>query len=577
MVNTGMEIRKTQHSGTPKRIEDLLYFGIGLMLLLILNVWASDNFFRLDLTEDKRYSITPATKNLLRELEDVVYVDVYLEGDVPAGFKRLQRSVRETLDEFQTYAGGNVQFNFIDPATAVSQSARNEFYNNLASKGIQPTNIFDTQGGKRTEKLVFPGAVVSFGGQERGVMLLRGNIAATPEERLNQSVEGVEYQLASAIRELTQQGKPKVGWLVGQGEADSIQVRSIRQSLQELYNVQKMRPEALLEEQPEALIIANPSRAYTEQQLFMLDQYVIRGGNLLLFNDVVRVNMDSLGQGGTVAVAKPLGLDELLFRWGLRLNHNLVQDLSSGAYPVVVGNMGDQPQVRMMRWPFYPVLNNYVSHPIVRNLDATYARFVSSLDTVKAEGVRKTPLIFTSPYSRLFNAPVQVSIEDLRREIRPESYNAGPQAIAYLLEGRFTSMYKNRFLPEGVDGRGFVADSRGGKVVVVADGDFPLNEVNRRTREALPLGAAPFTQQIFANAEFIENAMAYLTNEEGLILARNKEVLIRPLDPVRLQAEKTWWQTLNLLVPVLLVVALGVGHYFWRKRKYTRFAKPQEA
>ncbi|AHM59483.1 gliding-motility associated ABC transporter substrate-binding component GldG [Flammeovirgaceae bacterium 311] len=572
-----MEIKKTQHSGTPKKIEDLLWLGIGIMLLLILNVWAADHFFRLDLTEDKRYSITPATTALLEDLEDVVYVDVYLEGDVPAGFKRLQRSVRETLEEFRTYAGGNIQYNFIDPSTAVSQNARNEFYSNLAAKGIQPTNIFDNQGGKRTEKLVFPGAVVSYGGQERGVMLLKGNMAATSEERLNQSVEGVEYELASAIRELTQQGKPQVGWLVGNGEADSIKVLSIRQTLQEQYVISSMRPEALATQQPAALIIANPTREYTEQQRYLLDQYVLRGGNLLMFLDPVRVNMDSLGQGGTVAVPQPLGLEELLFRWGLRLNQNLVQDLSAGAYPVVVGNMGDQPQMRMLRWPFYPVMNNYAAHPIVRNLDATYARFVSSLDTVKAEGVQKTPLIFTSPYSRLFNAPVRVSVEDLRRDVRPESYNAGPQPVAYLLEGRFSSLYKNRFLPEGVDESSFVADGQAGKIVVVSDGDFLINEVNRRTNEALPLGAAPFTQQIFANSDFIQNAMAYLTNESGLILARNKEIAIRPLDPVRVEAEKSWWQTLNLLLPVLMVVLLGVGHHFWRKRKYTRFAKPTEA
>ncbi|WP_236612871.1 gliding motility-associated ABC transporter substrate-binding protein GldG [Cesiribacter andamanensis] len=459
-----MQIPKSHHSGTPKKIESLLRFGIGLMLLLILNVWAADHFVRLDLTEDRRYTITPATKALLQELDDVVYVDVYLQGDVPSGFKRLQRSIRETLEEFQTYGGANIQYTFIDPTTAVSQQARNEFYSSLAQKGIQPTNIFDTQEGKRTEKLVFPGAVVSYGGQERGVMLLRGNMAAPAEERLNQSIEGVEYQLASAIRELTRQGQSRLGWLVGQGEADSLQVQSIRQTLQEQYSLQNLRPEQLAEQQPATLLIANPTRTYTEQQLFLLDQYVMRGGNLLVFMDAVRVNMDSLAQsGGTIAVAQPLGLEDLLFRWGLRLNQNLVQDLSSGAYPVVVGNMGNQPQMRMLRWPFFPVLNNYAPHPIVRNLDATYARFVNSLDTVKADGVRKTPLIFTSPYSRLFNAPVQVNIEDLRRDVRQESYNAGPQAVAYLLEGNFTSLYKNRFLPEGVEERGFKADGQGAK------------------------------------------------------------------------------------------------------------------
>lgn len=560
-----------QYSGTQKKIESLLQIGITLLLLLIVNVVGQDYFFRLDLTEDKRYSITEASRNMLSGLEDVVYVEVYLEGDVPAGFRRLQNSIRETLEEFRTYAGANVQYTFINPSKATSAAARNEFYKSLADKGIQPTNIFDTEEGKKIEKLVFPGAVVSYGGRERGVMLLRGNQAASPEEKLNQSVEQVEYALASAIQELTQEGRYRIGWLTGHGELDSIRVSSIREAISEEYDLQEVHlPTAQNLNIFDALIMAKPNQPFSETDKFKLDQYLLHGGCGLFFMEQVRVNMEEAGGEGTVALPLDLNLSELFFRYGIRIKQNLVQDLSSGAYPVVVGYSGDEPQVRMLPWPFFPVLNNYGPSPIVRNLDATYSKFVSTIDTVKAEGVRKTPLIMTSQYTRLFDAPVRVSINDLRQEINPDQYNQGARPVAYMLEGMFSSLYRNRLLPEGVPQEGFLEQGEG-KLIAVADGDFAANEVNFRTGEPYPLGFAPFTQQTFANQQFILNALAYLTNENGLIVARNKEVRIRPLDPVQLGEERTYWQVLNLAGPVLLVILLGIGFNFWRRQRYSRF------
>lgn len=560
-----------QHSGTQKKIESLLYFGITLMLLLIINVLAQDYFMRLDLTEDKRYTIADATKNMLRGLDDVVYVDVYLEGEVPAGFKRLQRSIRETLEEFRSYAGAQVQYSFIDPATATSQEARNEFYRSLAERGIQPTNIFDTEGDRRVEKLVFPGAVVSYGGQERGVMLLRGNQAATPEERLNQSVEGVEYALASAIQELAREDRYRVGWVTGHGEPSGIEVSSIRETLQEEYVLEDVTLSSAQNlHSYDAIMLVKPQTAFTEQEKYALDQYLMQGGKGLFFIETVNVNMEEAGGEGTMGIPLNLNLDDLFFRYGLRINQNLVQDLSSGAYPVVVGQMGDQPQVKMMPWPFFPVLNNYGSSPIVRNLDATYSRFVSTIDTVKAEGVSKKPLILTSQYTRTFKAPVRVSINDLRREVNPAQYNEGVQPVAYLLEGMFPSLYRNRFLPEEVDEQAYLEQGQA-KLIAVADGDFPLNEVNFRTGEPFELGFAPFTEQTFANKDFVMNALAYLTNEDGLIVARNKEVQIRPLDPIQAKEERLFWQVLNLAGPVVLIIILGLVFNYWRKRRYTRF------
>lgn len=560
-----------QHSGTQKKIESLLYFGIVLMLLLIINMLAQDYFFRLDLTEDKRYSIADASRKMLQELDDVVYVDVYLEGEVPAGFKRLQRSIRETLEEFRSYAGANVQYTFIDPSTASSQAGRNEFYRSLAERGIQPTNIFDTDRGSRTERMVFPGAIISYGGQERGVMLLRGNQAASAEEKLNQSVEEVEYALASTIQELAQDRRFRIGWITGHGEPVGKEVSSIRTAIQEKYILEEVHLSTTQNLQAyDAIMLVKPQEGFSEQEKYVLDQYLMQGGKGLFFIETVQVNMEEAGGEGTMAVPYSLNLDDLFFRYGLRINQNLVQDLSSGAYPVVVGNMGDQPQMRMMRWPFFPVLNNYGASPIVRNLDATYSKFASTIDTVKAEGVHKRPLILTSQYTRTFSAPLRVSVNDLRRELNPAQYNEGSKPVAYLLEGLFSSLYRNRFLPEGINEEGFLEEGQT-KLITVADGDFAVNEINYRTGESYPLGFAPFTQQTFANQDFVMNSLAYLTNENGLIVARNKEVQIRPLDPIQAEEERLFWQVLNLAGPVLLIIILGIVFNYWRRRRYTRF------
>lgn len=560
-----------QYSGTQKKIENLLWFGITLLLLLIVNVLAQENFFRLDLTEDKRYSIAEPTKEMLRELDDVVYVDVYLEGDVPAGFRRLQRAIRETLEEFRVYAGPRVQYTFIDPSVAKSPEARNEFYRHLADRGIQPTNIFDNQGGKKTEKLVFPGAVVSYGGKEQGVMLLRGNQAASPVEKLNQSIEETEYALATTIQELTRERRFRIGWLNGHGEADSILTSGIRQAIKNEYVLEKVNLSAADNlQQYDAIIMAKPQEPFAEQEKYKLDQYLVKGGRGLFFIDQTAVNMDSAGGQGTLALPLDLKLNDLFFKYGIRINQNLLQDLSSGAYPVVVGNMGNQPQVRMLPWPFFPVFNNFGPGTIVRNLDAVYGKFVSTIDTVKADGVKKTPLILSSQYTRTFEAPVRVSINDLRRELNPDQYQGGVKPVAYLLEGNFSSLYRNRLPPEGVSPNGF-SDQGETKLIVVGDGDFLINEINFRTGEPYPLGFAPFTQQLFANQEFVLNSLAYLTNEHGLITARNKEVSIRPLDPIKKEEEKLFWQVLNLAGPVLLIILLGVFFHYWRKRKYTHF------
>ncbi len=554
-----------------KKLESLLRLGIVLVTIIVVNLLISNQVWQWDLTEEKRYSVSPATESLLRNLDEPVYIEVYLEGDFPAGFKRLQQSVRETLDQFRAYAGTNIQYRFIDPSAVASGGAQAAYYQDLGERGIQPTNLFATENGKKTEKIIFPGAMVSVGAQETPVMLLKGNKSASPDEVLNQSIEGVEYELASAIRKMVKSDRKRIGILYGHGELDTLKMASFTNALLDKYDVLRVNlPNKQRLENYDALVMARPRTTFSEEDRFKLDQFIMRGGKLMAFIDPLHVEMDSVGGEGTIGVPYPLELQDLFFKYGFRLNTNLLQDINAGVFPVVTGMMGDKPQISMTPWPFFPIINSFGAHPISRNLDAVYTRFVASIDTVKATGIKKTPLAFSSKYTRVMSSPVRISFNDLRRDVQQENFNKSHVPVAYLLEGAFTSAFKNRILPENLRDEPFVADGVDNKLLIVADGDFVRNEMNYKTGQPLPLGFDPFTQNQYANEDMVMNAMEYLLDEDGIITARNKEVKIRLLDKVQIENDKVLWQVLNLVLPVLLVIIYGITRHFFRRKKYGR-------
>lgn len=555
-----------------KRSRDLTRFLIALAAIVLLNVLASNFFFRLDLTEDKRYTISPVTKQMLGELPEQVFVEVYLEGEFPAGFKRLQQSVRETLDEFRIYSGGNVRYEFIDPNDITDEQERAEFFQKLAQAGIQPTNLRANESGKQVERLVFPGARVMYKGKETGVMLLKGNLAASPDERLNQSVEGVEYELATAIRKMAFQGNKTIGYISGQGQLETQYVTDLLGSLQEFYRVARgeLRDIPSLEGL-DLIIIAKPTEAFTEADKYKIDQFIMNGGKAVFFVDALNANMDSVGAGGMFAMPYNLNLDDMLFRYGVRLNPTMIMDLNSGFIPIVTGYMGERPQTEMINWRFYPLLNTFSKHPITRNIDAVYSKFIGTMDTVRADGIRKTPLVYTSVYSRVMQAPVPLTLEEARMEVKPEQYQAGQQAVGYLLEGAFTSLFRNRRAPEGAANPQVREQGAPTKIAVFSDGDLVRNEVNPRTGQAYELGFDRYNNVTFANRELAMNTIHYLLDAEGLINVRSKEIQLRPLDRVRVKEERTYWQLLNLVAPIVLLGLFGVVRYYLRKRRYERF------
>ncbi|AKQ47581.1 gliding-associated ABC transporter substrate-binding component GldG [Rufibacter radiotolerans] len=553
-----------------RRRHDWTFFLVAVGLLLVLNFVANRYFFRLDLTEDKRYSISDQTKTLLANLKEPVNITVYLEGEFPAGFRRLQNSTREMLEEFRLYSDGRVQYQFIDPNANTNEEARNQFYTQLAQKGLQPTNLFAQEGDKKVEKIVFPGALISAGSKETAATLLKGSQTASPEERLNQSIEGLEYELATGIQKVASTSAGRIGVLQGHGELWLPQAADFLGTLSEYYTVNRVN----LSQVPNLnnfnlVVLMKPTQPFSEQDKYKMDQFLIRGGKLLFMLDGVRASLDSVREEGALAFPYDLNLQDMLFKYGVRVNPDLVQDLNSSFIPMVTGYMGNQPQTQLVPWRYYPLINSFSELPVTRNLDAVQTKFVSSLDTVKAMGIKKSPLMWTSQYSRKRDSPVSISLNDPRVDRYPKLFNQNAIPVGYLLEGKFQSVFKNRPVPEG-SSIPFLPESKASQIVVFSDGDLAANEVDPRSGRPLELGFDRFTRTRFANKELLKNVVDYLLNEKGLIELRGKEIKLRPLDKLKLREERTKWQAINLGIPLVLLALFGVVKFWLRKRKYAR-------
>lgn len=548
--------------------KSLVFLGILLASVIGINWLSSLVYYRIDLTEDKRYSISEATVKMLKTLDEDVEILVYLSGDFPPGFERLEKATLETLEEFKVYAGNRISYEFIDPSNAATQANREENYNELMDMGLIPTNLFANEGGKRTEKLVFPGAIIKVDSTYIPVQLLKANRSSSSEEQLNQSYEGIEFSLASAIKKLTQNERKKVGLAISHTQIAPARFSDLIATLQQDYDVflDINIPESY--DGLDALLVLKPDSTFSENEKYKLDQYLMSGGRLIFFADGVKI--DSIGREGTFGQPLDINLQDLFFKWGVRLNYDLVKDLNCAQIPLNIGNMGESPQIQPLPWRFFPLINNFGKHPITRNMDAIYSRFISSIDTIATTGkILKTPLLMTSPYTRSLNAPVFVSYTEARQQPSAEEYNGGEKLIGVLLEGNFTSLYQNRILPSDPRHADFIPEGNEGKVIVVADGDIMVNDFDTRREAPYPLGFDRVSRNIYANRDFILNALEFMTDENGLITSRNKEVQVRLLDKVKIHEERFRWQAANLLIPLLVIIFGGLSNILLRRRKFT--------
>ncbi len=546
--------------------------------LVVVNVLSAFVFFRLDLTQEKRFTLSEATQRLLTNLPDDVHIDVYLTGDLPPGFKRLENAVRETLDGFQATANQKITYRFINPDDVTNTDEKNKLIDKLQQKGLLPTNLYASEGGKRTERLVFPGAIVSYKGRETPVQLLKGNKTATAEEQLNQSYEGVEFQLASAIQKLTQtkEDRKRVGLLYSHTNVPPSRFSDLLASVQQQYDlffIDMAKPGPITG--LDLIIVPKPDSTFSEEEIFKLDQFVLNGGRALFFVDGQRV--DSVNNEGTYAQPLSLNLDNLFFRWGVRINRDVVKDYYCAAIPLNVGNLGDKPNIQLVPWRFYPLLNNFGSsgNPIVRNLDAVLGKFVSTLDTVRAIGgdgqlIKKTPLLLTSTYTKILKTPALISYNEGRQQPDPSTYTDGTRIIGCLLEGKFQSLFANRILPGDPRANGFKAEGTASRILICSDGDLLINDVDYKRNAPYPLGFDRYTRNTYANKDFALNAIDYLIDPNGVIAARSRSVTLRPLDKIRVDANRTGLQLLNLLGPLALVGLIGFVWQVVRRSQYGR-------
>lgn len=555
------------------KIQAITELGLVIAILIVLNLILTNYFFRIDLTSEKRYSLSPNTIKLIKKVDDVMYVKVYLEGEFPAGFKRLRQSTKEMLDEFVAYSGGKLEYEFIDPFEGADLKKANDIIRELGDKGLQPTNVQIKKDDESTQKLIVPGAIFYYKGKEYPVNLLKAQFGQSPETVINESIELMEYELANVLRKSVATSAKQVAFIDDNGELDKWDVADASQELKQFYSVTRIplalqTPESLGKN--DALIIAKPTTAFTEYEKFLLDQFVMHGGKILWLLETQIADMDSLNKSPLFMTGSyELNLDDMLFKWGVRIHAGLVQDLQCNAIPILSTMRNGNPQQKLLPWMFFPVAAPPAqnAHIIVKGIDPVFFQFVSGLDTTANKDVKKTVLLYSSPYSRAVPAPVQVDLNLARVQPDPYMFNQGSIPIAVLLEGRFNSLFQYRpgARPNALPYKEFIEN---GKMIVVSDGDVIRNQRKQSTGEIFPLGYDRYTNQQFGNKRFILNCMDYLCDDSGIIEVRAKEIKLRLLDKGKLKSERTKWQLINMVAPLLLLVVFGGINKWYRNRKY---------
>ncbi|WP_018611421.1 gliding motility-associated ABC transporter substrate-binding protein GldG [Segetibacter koreensis] len=557
------------------------FWWLWLSLLFVVIIYiASATHFRIDLTKEKRFSLSPSTKKVLEGLEGQVQIDVYLTGDLSAGFKKLSVASDELLNEFKEYGKGNLQYHFVRPGEGLPDSLRYQVYDSLKKMGVKTFNnqVTAKEGEEKTERLIFPAAMVTYQGRKMPVDLISGKSGMDEESSLNYSEALLEFKFADAIDKLTRKHLPIVAYAAGNGEPLNPTVRDLFDAMRNNYRfgVIDIKTGILDPDTINALLIVKPSQPFTETEKLKIDQYVMQGGKVIWFIDKLYAEMDSLLRAQTdfVAFDKNLNLDDILFKYGARINGDLLQDLKCAKQPLVVGQMGNQPQIERLPFPYYPLLSSPSNHPISRNLDDVLSIFPSSIDTVKAPGITKTVVLASDTSSRTLSTPAIVSLQSVKTEEDFRNFTKSYVPVAVLLEGRFTSLFANRLTTDLKDSlakysnRPFAsAGLKESRQIVVSDGDIVTNIVSE-SQGALPMGMQQYENYQFANREFLMNAVDFMVNPNGVLEARNKDFTLRLLDKQKILTQKSMWQLVNIALPILLVLLFGWLFQIKRKREF---------
>ena len=553
---------------TKKHIISLL---ISLIVIIVINLISSQVYQRFDLTQDKRYTLSEAAKQTIETIDAPLIVDVFLEGDFPSEFRRLRNETQQILEEFSV-ANPNLIFNFINPLE--QESTREQNIQQLAQRGMQPFQITVQDNGKTSQEVVIPWALASYNEQTVIVPLIKNKIGATDQELVNGSIQNLEYVFAEAFKKLVNPKAKKIAVLRGNAQLKDAYVADFLQKLGEHYYLAPFtldsvssNPQKTLKDLSnfDLIISAKPMEPFSEEEKYVLDQYTMQGGKSLWLTEAIVMDKDSLysNSGKAVAIMKDLNLNDFFFKYGVRINPVMVNDLYSAPITLAIGE-GSNAQFQPVQWPYSPLAANNPNHPITTNINPVRFDFASQIDTLK-NSVNKTILLRSSQLTKLVGVPSEVDLEIVTKEPDPKTYVNPYQSLAVLLEGEFTSVYENRVKPfQLTDDK---TKSVSTQMIVIADGDVIKNDVIKNKPQEL--GFDRMTGRRFGNSEFLENAVNYLLNDDGLINIRTKEVALQFLDPQKIENEKTQWQAINILLPLVFLALFGFVFNYLRKRKYS--------
>ncbi|MES1222814.1 MAG: gliding motility-associated ABC transporter substrate-binding protein GldG [Bacteroidota bacterium] len=549
-----------------------------IAIILVINILAAQFHFRIDLTKEKRYTLSAPAKKLLKQLDDNVNVDVFLKGDLKVGIKKLANSTEELLQEFKEYGNGKIHFRFYDPLANTDDSTKRTILDSLQRMGIQQmTQVAQSKKGEeQSARFVLPGAIVKYKDKIFPVNLLKGVNNSDENSLYNNAEALLEYKFANAIDKITQKQVPDIAYVIGNGEPLDFSVYNVIEGLRKNYGFGILRLDSvnIIPQQFSAIIIVKPTQKFTDAEKLKLDQYVMNGGNIIYMIDNLHAEMDSLRlDQQTIAYDRGLNLEDLFFKYGVRVNQDLVQDMQCATINFVVGMNGDKPQFQLLPWPYFPLLNGSLTHPISKNLDPVYAKFTNSIDTVKSPVIKKTVLLQTSAHGRIIGTPALVSFESVKVANDQKVFNQPDIPAAVLLEGKFSSLYTNRISSGMVDTlaniykQPFLAKAeKESKVIVCADAEVVMNEVSQRG--PLPMGYNKDIDYTFANQDFTQNCLNYLVDPSGILETRTKDFTLRLLDPQKVEDDRTFWQFINIVLPIALIILFGFIYQALRKRKY---------
>ncbi|MBR4453588.1 MAG: gliding motility-associated ABC transporter substrate-binding protein GldG [Bacteroidales bacterium] len=572
--------------------ENWKQFTLILLAIIAINIISGFVFHRFDLTKEKRFTLSASTKNMLKNLDDVVYVKVYLYGkNLPADFQELSLKTRELLDEMRAYSD-NIEYEFIDPTKGKSGAELKAIYGELYQKGLRPQAIQSMESDGVSTHYIVPGALVCYQSFEVPVQLADADegLLTQREEIINYSMEKLEYNMSNTIRRITHQQNAKVAFLKGHGELSNIDVFKAAVAIAQFYEVDSVILDNKISSifdievkdsisgdyrikgnKYDLLIIAKPTIPFGDYEKYLLDQFVMRGGRLLWYVDPVMAEIDSMYNYPEMpCLPRDLNLDDMFFRYGVRFNTNLLQDLNALAIPVSSGEqVAGQNQYKLIPFYYFPIITPYAKHPIVNNLSLLRSEFISSIDTIGAgnSGVKKTILLTTSENTKVVNTPAIISLEVLKRRADMLQFNKQYLPVSVLVEGTFHSLYTD-LQGEHIKELGLISESRPTKMVFVADGDMIKNQLGDNF--IYPLGYDRYTNTAFANKNFLLNAVNYLCDDEEILQVRSKDFKMRLLDKNKILKQRTFWQCLNMIVPLLMIILLGIGLYTTRNLTYKK-------